>query len=469
MSFDTMDYGQGFQHLMLSVLMSEPDIYVRCQNILKPEYFDNKYARATEYILDYSMQYSTLPTSAEVTLKSGLSLDKITDITPDNHTGFLDTFEDFCRHKAIEHAVIEGMKLVQSKKYGKVEDMVKEAMMVSLQKDLGTDYYADPESRNAKLAGEQGNVKTGWKDVDYKLFGGFGTGELEIFVAPSGGGKSVALQNLSMNFSKQGMDGVYITLELKEELVSQRIDSMMTGRGKKDLMANMDTAAAEIMLKGKKNGKFWVKRMPESTTTVHDIRAYLRELQIKTGVKIRYLAVDYLDLLASPRVDPSDTFMKDKFVCEELRALAHELNITLITASQLNRSAVEETDYNHSNIAGGISKIYTADNVIGIFNTAPMRERGEIQFQFLKTRNSNGVGSKVKLGFNIDTLEIHDHPDGGLGNAIPGAPATPAEKALQPKNKVNTAATGGTTPTSGAITQAASMANNLRNLVNKSR
>lgn len=468
MAFDTMDYGQDFQHLMLSVLMSEPDIYVRCQNILKPSYFDNKYARATDYILQYSMEYSTLPTRAEVTLKSGLTLDHITDITADNHEGFLNTFEDFCRHKAIEGAVIEGMKLVGEKKYGHVESLVKEAMMVSLQKNLGTDYFADPESRNKKLFESQGNIKTGWKDVDYKLFGGFGTGELEIFVAPSGGGKSVALQNISMNFSRQGMDGVYITLELKEELVAQRIDSMMTGRGKSDLIANMGTAAAEIMVKGKKMGKFWVKRMPESTTTVHDIRAYLRELQIKTGIKVQYLAVDYLDLLASPRINnPSDTFMKDKFVCEELRALAAELDITLVTASQLNRSAVEETVYNHSNIAGGISKIYTADNVIGIFNTASMRERGEIQFQFLKTRNSNGVGSIVKLGFNIDTLEIYNHPDGG--GYTSHVASTPAEAALQPKNTVNTAATGGQVTSSTGTSQASSMAANLRKLVSQTR
>lgn len=470
MSFDIMDYGQDFQHLMLSVLMSEPDIYVRCQNILKPEYFDNKYAKATNYILEYSHEYSTLPTSSEVTLKSGVSLDKISDITVENHAGFLDTFEDFCRHKAIEHAVIEGMKLVQSKRYGKVEDMVKEAMMVSLQKNLGTDYFANPEERNNRLFESQGNISTGWKDVDFKLFGGFGTGELEIFVAPSGGGKSVALQNISMNFAKQKMNGIYITLELKEELVAQRIDSMMTGRGKKDLIANMGTASAEIMLKGKNMGDFWIKRMPESTTTVHDIKAYVRELQIKTGIKLDYIAVDYLDLLSSPRVDVSDTFNKDKYVCEELRALAAELDITLVTASQLNRSAVEAEEYSHANIAGGISKIYTADNVIGIRNTQFMRERGELQFEFLKTRNSNGVGQSMKLGYNIDTLEIYDHPEGNSASFQPSASAaTPAQQALQPQNTVTkpatTAATGGAVTAASQLTQASNMAANLRNLV----
>lgn len=411
MSYDAKDYGEEFQQLMLSVLVSEPDIFVRCQNILKPEYFHNRHAMATKYLLEYANEYHTLPTIPEIQLKSGISLQKVEDINAEHHAGFLDTIEEFCRYRAIEHAVVEGMKYVKSKQYGKVEELVKEAMLVSLQKDLGTDYTEDPKARNERLFSAQGTIKTGWAEIDHKLFGGFGKAELEIFVAPSGGGKSVCLQNVSKNFSKNGMNGVYITLELKEELVAQRMDTMITGLGKKDILRDMDAAALAVQMKCKGNGAFWIKRMPESITTVNDIKAYLKELKIKTGTTLDYIAVDYLDLLATPRADSSDTFNKDKFVCEELRALAHELDIVVITASQLNRTAVEATDFNHANIAGGISKIYTADNVIGIMNTPSFRERGEIQFQFMKTRNSSAVGQKVQMSYNIDTLEIGDHPD----------------------------------------------------------
>jgi replicative DNA helicase len=441
MSFDVMDYGIDFQQLLLNVLITDADLFIRCQNILKADYFQNKHAKAIQYILDYTQEYSTLPTCEEVMLKSGVTLVKIQDLTTSHHQGFLDTIEDFCRHKALEHAVINGMDFVKKKQYGKVEELVKEAMMVSLQKDLGTEYFLDPEERNKRLFSSQGTISTGWKDVDFKLFGGFGTGELEIFVAPSGGGKSVALQNCSLNFSAKGMQGVYITLELKEELVAQRMDSMLTGKSKQELIADMAGNATEVMFKGKGMGRLYIKRMPESLTTVHDIKAYLKELQIKTNTSIEFIAVDYLDLLASPRVDAAETFMKDKFVCEELRAMAHELNITVITASQLNRTAVEETSYNHSNIAGGISKIYTADNVIGIFNTQAMRERGEIEFQFLKTRNSNGVGTHVRLAYNVDTLKISDDPN-GLNAVVPvvsaGSILSKTSTTQQGTNTINT-------------------------------
>lgn len=423
MSYDAKDYGEDFQQLMLCVLVSEPDIFVRCQNILKPEYFHNRHAMATKYILEYASEYHTMPTIPEIQLKSGIALQKVDDISTDHHAGFLDTIEEFCRYRAIEHAVVEGMKFVKTKQYGQVEQLIKDAMLVSLQKDLGTDYTEDPKARNERLFSAQGTIKTGWNEIDHKLFGGFGKAELEIFVAPSGGGKSVALQNVSMNFAKNGMNGAYITLELKEELVAQRMDTMVTGFSKKDILRDMDAAALAVQMKCKGNGSFWIKRMPESITTVNDIRAYLKELKIRTGVTLDYIAVDYLDLLATPRAESSDTFNKDKFVCEELRALAHELDIVVITASQLNRSAVESQEYNHANIAGGISKIYTADNVIGIFNTPHFRERGEIQFQFMKTRNSSAVGMKVQMSYNIDTLEISDHPDwvaqqGGMGGTM---------------------------------------------------
>jgi hypothetical protein len=122
------------------------------------------------------------------------------------------------------------------------------------------------------------------------------------------------------------------------------------------------------------------------------------------------MCVDYLDLLmpVSAKVSPSDLFVKDKYVSEELRNLAKELDIVFVTASQLNRSAVEEIEFDHSHISGGISKINTADNVFGIFTSRSMRERGQYQIQLMKTRSSSGVGQKVELAFDIETLRITD-------------------------------------------------------------
>jgi hypothetical protein len=143
---------------------------------------------------------------------------------------------------------------------------------------------------------------------------------------------------------------------------------------------------------------------------VLDIKSYVKELELKTKKKIDCILVDYLDLMMpkSKRISPADLFIKDKYVSEELRNLATEKNLLMCTASQLNRASVEEIEFDHSHIAGGLSKVQTADNVFGIFTSRAMKERGRYQIQFMKTRSSSGVGQKIDLEFDIDTLRIRD-------------------------------------------------------------
>jgi hypothetical protein len=137
----------------------------------------------------------------------------------------------------------------------------------------------------------------------------------------------------------------------------------------------------------------------------------------------------------SVKVSPSDQFIKDKYVSEELRNMAAELNVLFSTASQLNRTSYEEIEFDPSHIAGGISKVNTADNVIGIFTTAAMKEAGRYQIQFMKTRSSSGVGSKVDLAFNPKTLRIFDLDDGEDGAV--GAQTKNIMETLRKKSVVN--------------------------------
>jgi replicative DNA helicase len=145
-----------------------------------------------------------------------------------------------------------------------------------------------------------------------------------------------------------------------------------------------------------------------SGKTANDVRAYLKEYEVKMGKKCDVLLVDYLDLLmpAGQKISAENLFIKDKFVSEELRNLAMEKQCVFVTAAQLNRGAVEEVEFDHSHISGGLSKIQTADNVFGIFTSRAMRERGKYQIQLMKTRSSSGVGQKIDLDFDIDTLRI---------------------------------------------------------------
>ena len=232
---------------------------------------------------------------------------------------------------------------------------------------------------------------------------------MTIFAGGSGAGKSLFLQNFAVNWALAGLNVAYVSLELSEQLISMRLDAMVSEYATRDVMKNMDDVDLKVRMKGKGAGKFRIKQMSNGVNA-NDIRSFLREYEIQTGVKVDALLVDYLDLMMpiSGKVSPSDLFIKDKYVSEELRNLAMETGTLFVTASQLNRGAVEEIEFDHHHIAGGISKIQTADNVVGIFTSNAMRERGRYQIQFMKTRSSSGVGSKVDLKFNPDTLRVED-------------------------------------------------------------
>jgi archaellum biogenesis ATPase FlaH len=405
----TKDYSADLQKLFLEIMLSDAQCFVRVQNIFDSVNFDRSLRSAADFINEYSKKYNNLPTVAQVKAETGTGLDKVDGLDDTMTDWFLDEFESFTRHETLKRVILKSADLIEKGEYDPIEKLVKDAVQISLTRDLGIDYFEDPRARLSALKDNNGQMSTGWPTVDRKLFGGFNRGELEIFAGGSGAGKSLFMQNLAVNWMQDGRSGVYITLELSENLCSMRIDSMTTGIPTRDIFKDLDGVEMKVKMLGKKAGKLRIKYMP-AQSNVNDIRSYLKELQIQTGLKCDYVCVDYLDLLmpVSAKVSPSDLFVKDKYVSEELRNLAKEFDMIVVTASQLNRASVEEVEFDHSHISGGISKINTADNVFGIFTTRSMRETGRYQLQLMKTRSSSGVGQKVELAFDVDSLRIVD-------------------------------------------------------------
>jgi replicative DNA helicase len=363
-----------------------------------------------------------LPTFDMVNAATQSDLKHPGDLAENHYDWLLQDFETFSKHKALEAAILKSADLLEKGEYGACEDLVKQAVQIGLQKDLGTDYFLSPRDRLMAIKDKNGQISTGWPTLDKKLFGGFNRGELNIFAGGSGSGKSLFLANMGVNWCLQGLNVMYLTFELSENLVSMRLDSMVSDIPSRDVFKSIDDVELKVKMIGKKSGAFQVKYMPTGKTA-NDVRAYLKEYEIKTGKKIDVLLIDYLDLMhpIGQKISAENLFVKDKYVSEELRNLAMELNTIFVTASQLNRAAVEEIEFDHSMISGGISKINTADNLIGIFTSRAMRERGRYQIQLMKTRSSSGVGMKVDLSFNVDTLRIEDLGEDDQEQATAGA------------------------------------------------
>ena len=404
-----MEYTKDLQKLFLEMFLADAESFVRAQNIFKYSHYDANLREAAKFIYEYANEYKTLPDVEMVNAKTGAELQSAADIDPKHFDWFLDEYERFERHKSLESAILASADMLEKGEYGSVEEKIKKAVEVGLTKDMGLDYFEDPKARLQALKDNNGMVPTGWKNFDKKLFGGFNRGELNIFAGGSGAGKSLFLQNLAVNYAEQGLNVCYITLELSEKLTAMRIDAMMTETPTREIYKDLDTVDLKVKMKAKTSGKLRIKYISSGATAL-DVRAYIKEFEIQHNLTCDVILIDYLDLLMpmNRRVSPSDLFVKDKYVSEELRNLAVDINCLLITASQLNRASVEEIEFDHSHISGGLSKIQTADNVIGIFTSRAMRERGKYQIQFMKTRSSSGVGHKVDLEFNVDTLRILD-------------------------------------------------------------
>jgi len=435
----TKDYSTDLQKLFLEIMLSDAQCFVRVQNIFNSINFDRSLRSAADFVNEYSKKYNNLPTTAQVKAETGTALEKVDGLDQTMTDWFLDEFESFTRHETLKRVVLQSADLIEKGEYDPIEKLVKDAVQISLTRDLGIDYFEDPRARLSALKDNNGQMSTGWPTLDKKLFGGFNRGELEIFAGGSGAGKSLFMQNIAVNQMLAGKNGVYITLELSENLCSMRIDSMLTGIPSRDIFKDLEIVEMKVRVAGKKSGKLRIKYMP-AQSNINDIRSYLKELQIQTGLKCDYICVDYLDLLmpVSAKVSPSDLFVKDKYVSEELRNLAKEFDMIVITASQLNRASVEEVEFDHSHISGGISKINTADNVFGIFTTRSMRETGRYQLQLMKTRSSSGVGQKVELAFDIDSLRI---VDAGEEDGYTPPPNSTVYDTLKKKSVVNSSST----------------------------
>lgn len=412
------DYDKGIEDLFLQFLISEPELFVRCKSIIDADFFEDMHNQKMISFLEmHSQEYSSLPTLQQIKAVTGKTIEKLDAVQPSHVEWFLHEFESFCRYKALEKVILSSVDMLQKKEYGAVEKAVKEAVQIGLVKDLGTDYFHDPMGRLEAIKDNRGMITTGWRDIDKKLYGGFNRGEITIFAGQPGAGKSLFLQNLAVNWADAGLNVVYLTLELSENLTSMRLDAMTTGYETREVLKNSEDVAMRVKTYQKKcGGAIRLKYMGSGSTT-NDFRAYIKELEIQTERKVDAILVDYLDLCwpCTVKVSASDQFIKDKYVSEELRNMAQDLDVLFATASQLNRGSFDEIEFDPSHIAGGISKVNTADNVVGIFVTSAMKEAGRYQIQFLKTRSSSGVGSKVDLAFNPKTLRISDLEEGEEG------------------------------------------------------
>lgn len=418
-----MAFDRNEDFIILSWLLSDGDLLIKCADILKSDYFHEDNREVVSFILSYAAKYFSPPDILSIQKKvpNYSHYDKLKENITVNSEYAIEEIVRFCKKRATYNFILGAAKALQNKEViddyllSQMEDIV----TITVDNDVGLEYPGNVEKRLERFD-RTNYVKTGIEEIDKKLEGGFKPGELNIFAGSTGAGKSLFLQNIAVNWFLEGKTVIYYTLELDEDLVSVRIDSMLTGLSLYYVKHNKEDVIYSLknVLKGRSTGKLFIKYI-ESGATINDILGHLKNFKKeKKTDKVDAIIIDYIDLMkpATVQVNLGDLFVKDKYVSEEVRSLAKKLNVLCVTASQLNRESISDDDVALNHIAGGISKANTADNVIGI---KYMKGSSRYRLFFLKTRNSQAAGDQIDVDFNNQCLRIGYHIDEKLSGTKP--------------------------------------------------
>lgn len=401
------------QRLYINAMLGNPSLFARVQHLVQPSYFDGGLQGGVQFMKEFYYKHRGVPSPQVFAAGTKLKVDA--QELPLQDLAFVaEQIAGFCQIRAVTEAVLKAPALMEKGDFGKMVEQIKLASQVQLHSDLGIEYFLDPVARLEESEALEVLIPLGWSSVDDMIGGGVGRQELILITANSGGGKSVVMLNIGFNLLKQGLNGVYITLEMRDRVVAKRLDSMISRISGKNIFMNKLKVGQEVELfKGQAAGRLFIKRMREGSTTADNISSYLRELEAVHGFRPDFVIVDYIDLMASiQKHDGSNMFTKDKFVTEEVRAIGFDFDCLMISASQLGRGAItatrEDKAIGQDHIQGGISKINTSDLVIAVVKDEAMEAAGEYRFEFLKARNSNAVNKKVTMAWDADSLRITD-------------------------------------------------------------
>ena len=416
MSETLTKFGTSFQSKIIASLLSDKKFIQTISDILNPSMFDsdsNKWL--VKMIKDYFYEYKKQPTLEVIkykieeldndVLKSGV-VEKLRDTWKNIESTDLEFVQkqtlDFCKNQTLKTAILESVDLLENKDYDGIKSIIDEAMKAGTTKDLGHDYIPSFDARLEEATRK--TVATPWDVISDIMDGGLGAGELGVIVAPAGIGKSWTLQALGAGVLKENKTIVHYTLELNENYVGLRYDSIFSGVTTANIKYHKEEVKKKI---DKLRGKLLIKYFPTKSATVQTIGAHLKQIELN-GHKPDMVLVDYADILM-----PTGNFREKRHalgnIYEDLRGLAGELEIPIWTASQANRSALEEDVIGADKVAEDYSKVMTADFVMSMSRKVEDKIANTGRFHVIKNRfGIDGVTYPATINTNIGQVQIFE-------------------------------------------------------------
>jgi len=409
-------YGPGFQAKVLACILSSPEFLQQSLDVLNPNFFESDAGRwVVEQTIDYFTQYKSLPTLEVFKLELAKERDDVLQVAVkeqlrsafqrknDEDLEYVqDKFLDFAKNQALKSAIIRSVDLLQLGRYDEIKSVVDSAMRAGQPRDIGHDWKADIEVRLAGVS--RVVVPTGWSSIDMLIGGGLAAGELGVIAAPSGIGKSWALSTIGANAAKQGLRVVHYTLELNQNYMGLRYDTIFTGI--EPGLIPQNRSRVEDMVAAIP-GEIIIKYYPARSVTIHTIQAHIEHL-IGNKLKPDLMIIDYADLMRS--VDRADArYQELGFIYEELRGMSGELKIPCWTASQTQRSSLQDDVIQGDKISESYNKIMTADLVISLSRKLEDKANHTGRAHIIKNRfGADGITLPVYMNTSQGKIEIYD-------------------------------------------------------------
>ena len=386
-----------------------------------------------EKINEYINQYNTLPTQEALAIeldKSSIkdeefqnSLKLLESITNENDEAniswLLDSTEKFCQDKAIYNAVVESISILDEKggdkrDKGSIPDILSDALSVSFDPHVGHDYLLDAEERYEFYHRIEEKIPWDLEFFNRITKGGLSNKTLNIALAGTGVGKSLFMCHVAASCLSQNYNVLYITLEMAEEKIAERVDANLLNISIDDLQKiPKDLYDKKInKLKQTIKGKLIVKEYPTAAANTNHFRALLNELNLKRSFVPNIILIDYINICTSSRIKQGanvNSYTYIKSIAEELRGLAVENAIPILSATQTTRSGFTNTDIGLEDTSESFGLPATADFMFAIISTEQMEELNQIMIKQLKNRYSDPTSNrKFVIGIDRSKMKLYD-------------------------------------------------------------
>ena len=407
-------FGQQFQIKVISSLLEDKIFLQTIHDIIESSYFEsdaNKWLVGT--IIGYYLKYKRSITLEVMKVKIDGIDDDVLKVSVIENLGnawrninatdleFIKSQTiDFCKNQVLKSAIVQSVDLLQNRDYDGIKKLIDDALKAGAERDLGHDYTTGIEDRLLKSV--RNTIITPWDPINDIMDGGLGKGELGVVVAPAGIGKTWCLQAIAANALKKGLTIVHYTLELNQEYVGLRYDSIISGTPTANIKFYKDEVQKKVeALKG----KLLIKYFPTKSASVQTLSAHLKTIELQQ-IKPDLVIVDYADILRGIGTEKRHILEN---IYEDLRGLAGEYEVPIWTASQANRSSLEEEIIDASKVAEAYSKVMIADFVVSVSRKVEDKIANTSRFHVIKNRfGIDGVTFPASMNTNIGKIQIYE-------------------------------------------------------------